>query len=158
METDRNLNDDFEIDDECWQSAIDELIEWEKMNESLYDEKLQYYLGHSVSVIPEDDKDYIIEEHLSRDDHFTNVRHVGYATVKKKESRNKLVFKIDEIEFCSDNKIDSSIVLYNFVETSFVENHPALVCQWTVCAEDDFQGYLLFPMDDKRYWVIWYES
>lgn len=83
--------------------------------------------------------------------------HIGYCTVEKSNYKNGFrpnakYFKIKECE--SENK-DLGYNWLHFLKVYHERRKfHTLVWQTTTCSEDDYSGYILFPLKNGRYWIV----
>ena len=85
--------------------------------------------------------------------------HIGYCNVEKIDYKNGFrpnaeYFKIKECETDDEHFKDAYSSLH--FEKCYHEEKKfhTLVWQTTTCCEDDYSGYILFPMKNGKYWIV----
>lgn len=86
--------------------------------------------------------------------------HVGYCNVKKTDI-NKPYAPSNEyfsIQNSDTGENDEIIYKLHFVKQDENEYFHTLVWQTTISCEDDYTGYILFPMKDGKYWIVRFDN
>lgn len=144
-----------EDDEKNWEEAMDELIQYEKNENEKFREHLKYYITNRKPSQPVK----ALKEFLNGN--MVN-QHIGYVNVSEYD---------DNGEFRRRTGWDTK--LYRATEDSLKEvagltftaetdddygRKPIEYLCWQKCEwEDDYRGYLLFPMKDGRYWCVYFQ-
>lgn len=149
--------EEIENEEEYFDHYLDEYYEYLSKEKEKFNTALDYYKENCI--IPfEETEDLEIMDFESGD-----FFHVGYCEVIKTDYKNlwypnaeyyKIVnFKSEEEE---EEKINSKdrFKSFNFQKVKESNDFYSLVWQQTGCCEDDYSGYILFPMKDNKYWVV----
>lgn len=81
--------------------------------------------------------------------------HNGYCTVEKRDVKNPWrksaeYFEVKQVE----GDIEDRFKLLTFEKQEYTRKFHVLVYQTLGCCEDDYSGYIIFPMKDGRYWIV----
>lgn len=84
--------------------------------------------------------------------------HIGYCTViesayKHPSKKNAEYFEIKDVE----GEVPDGIRHLIFEKQDESENFHVLIWQTAGRLEDDYSGYVLYPMKDGRYWIVKYD-
>ena len=91
-----------------------------------------------------EDNDFELEDFFEN-----NYSHIGYCHIKEIEYRNAFHPNIKCYKIVEDDlNIDKVFERYDDVDFHY------LVYQTCGYLDDDYSGYLLFPMKDDKYWVV----
>ena len=139
----------MDITDQQFEEAMDGVMEYQKQETDKLLAALKFVLGE-IDYPPER-----IKEYLRDGDNY----HIGYCRVYEEENYkspnypdHKFYSVVDE-----DNK---EYYIPHFLmrqDDNSEDSFHCLVWQTTVCGEDDYEGYILFPLTDGRYWVVRFE-
>lgn len=147
-----NLENDFEIngDKENLDEIADEVYTEMAAEENKRYEELKTNLEFFKSNI---DYDYeFVEEYIGvGEEDLRYFSHIGYVNVEKSDHRNMVEQNRDYYIITGD---DFDKINYGIQDQSFEHTFHVLVFQTTGYCEDDYSGFLLFPMKDGRYWKI----
>lgn len=124
----------------------DEYAKFEAEEEKKFENALEYYKEHCIVPFEQ------TEDVGNLDFENGTFRHIGYCTVVKTDYKNCFYpsgeyFKVDK------NETEESFKTLNFIKVE-EEGFHTLVWQTVGICGDDYSGYILYPMNDGRYWVV----
>lgn len=135
--------------DEIHEEVLKKLSTEEEKRKSILKEKLVYF---------KDNIDYDfehVEEYLGFDiddkEYLNYHEHIGYVSVEKADYSHGFQPSACYYEITGD---DNDKLFYCIQDESDEHTFHVLVYQTTGYCEDDYSGYLLFPMKDGKYWKI----
>lgn len=124
----------------------DEYAKFEAEEEKKFENALEYYKEHCIVPFEQ------TEDVGNLDFENGTFRHIGYCTVVKTDYKNCFYpsgeyFKVDK------NETEETFDTLNFFKVE-EEGFHTLVWQTVGICGDDYSGYILYPMNDGRYWVV----
>lgn len=132
--------------------VLQDIAEEEKKDKEMFDKAFSYYQKHSLFPFE------TIKDSEMLDFEYGTYSHIGYCTIKKIDYKNCFYPKNDfyVITQIYGNKDIKEISTHKFMmqNDDIKEGFHNLVWQTCGYCEDDYSGYLLFPLNDGRYWLI----
>lgn len=145
-------------ENENYEEILDDYYNYLKEENDKLQNAFEYYKKNSL--IPFDKIENFDEYDELFDFENGDYFHIGYCTVEKSNYKNGFrpnaeYFKIKECEFENKDLAHYSAQFYYFLKVYHGERKfHTLVWQTTTCCEDDYSGYILFPIKDGRYWIV----
>lgn len=136
---------------EEFERCMDEYYEYLYKEREKFEKALDYYKENCI--IPFEDTEDIEILNFEDDEFF----HIGYCKVEKTDYKNhwyKNAEYFRVIGFEGDSNSKDSFKFLHFMKVNEGDNFHTLVWQQTGPCEDDYSGYILYPMKDGRYWVV----
>lgn len=134
---------------------LKEYYEWLDNEESKMKEAFDFYKKNSLIPFEE------IQEMWDYDELFDfengGYRHIGYCSVIESNYTNHW-YKNAKFFDIKDTDCKESMVHLHFMKILHDKDFHTLVWQTTTCGEDDYSGYILFPMNDGRYWIVSFDN
>lgn len=135
------------IKDEHLNNAMDDLLSYEK-KETIKLLSAFKCVIQKINYPSERIKDYL------RDG---NNFHIGYCQVYENIGYKSGGYPGYRFYNVADNKDYHIPQLLMRQDDNGDDNFHCLVWQTTTCCEDDYQGYILFPLIDNTYWIVRFE-
>lgn len=157
MKYDENLFPDDESDDKEWEKAMDELIQYENAEYEKFRKNLKHYLANRKPSQPVK----AFKEFLEGN---TCSQHIGYVDVYEYDDKgerfqrtgfDRKLYKVTE-ESAKELPELEGLIFTAETDDDYGRKPIEYLCWQTCYWEDDYRGYLLFPMQDGRYWCIYY--
>lgn len=130
--------------------AFEEQAEYEEDIRKEYKKALNFYkknISFDIRKLKREDKDAC----LFNIDEDGFARHIGYCDVEEFVKLGKTYYKLKE----EDSKKYS--IYGNFERQSDCKCGYHELCFQRCDFEDSYHGYMLFPMKDGKYWIVYYE-
>lgn len=91
------------------------------------------------------------------DFHDGDFQHIGYCTVKEYNRKHPQKFdaKYYEIDIL-ETDLEDDFRFIVFEKRRECKNFDVLLWQKVGCLSDDYSGYILYPMKDGRYWIVYF--
>lgn len=141
---------DEETSESCMEDAFAEMAEYESDVSRQYRKALKFYkrnVSFNINELKREDEDACLF-HMEEDGF---VRHIGYCNVEKVERHGKTCYHLVE-----EDAERYNMRMY-FDKQSECKCGYHELCFQMSNFEDCYNGYMLFPMKDGRYWVVEYE-
>ncbi len=133
------------------QEMLDEYITYMKEEKAKLDDAYNFYKKNSIVPFKQ-----IADCDLFRFDNGDHY-HIGYCTVKKVECKDDLKRNIERFEVDKfEGNVNEDFKWLYFEKQKEGDGFYVLIWQTTGYCCDDYKGYLLFPMKDGRYWIVYY--
>lgn len=130
--------------------AFEEQAEYEEDIRKEYKKALRFYkknISFDIKKLRREDEDVCLF-HIEEDGF---VKHIGYCNVEEFILNGKAYYKLTREDLEKYN------ICGKFEKQSVLKcGYHELCLQWCDF-EDSYHGYMLFPMKDGRYWIVYYE-
>lgn len=136
---------------ENWEKLMDEVYDAEaklnKKNHKEFLKALKFYKKHiNFSLKNDDFEDSILNDTNEEGGRYS---HIGYCNVEKVIKNGRTFYKLID-----DDRQKYNINVYFERQENKDCGYHELVWQTAGYSGDDYEGYILFPMNDGRYWIV----
>lgn len=134
------------------QEMWEEYAKYEAEERKKFEEAFKYYKFHCLIPFEQVENNEDVENFDFENGTF---RHIGYCSVEKSEYKNLFrpndeYFKVREV----DGDVKEDFEYLHFSKVKETDDFYELVWQTVGICGDDYSGYILYPMNDGRYWVV----